>query len=439
MEEPKMTKPLRPALLLAATAATGLALSGCKLDNRPLLARGDPAPDAYATPAPAPGPLEPVSAVAAGQPCNCLAPAQAYVYPARARRVSRAYYDAPPAYGFDYGGEQPWVWAAADDDLMFAEPYDDGYRYYYYEAGWDYPYFVQDDGYGYAFDDSGALVALFDAAGVLLSGDGYSDYYRRAHDDWSRGFALERAYRASPRFVVDRAVWRERAPQLAQGRERWFAAAAAQPAWREAAPRGDWSLPRGVHGAAWSGGHGAGARIAEAGRVIEPGRVAAPDRRGPQILRGGERTAALEPRRGFEAHAAARMQAGPRHGERLAQQAWHGGGGRQGGPAAFAQRGPAHGGGGEARTRMAFAQHGPPRGGGETPARVAFAQHGAPHGGGGGPRMAFAPSAGQHGHEASFRGPAQPQGHPGGGGGNHGGGGHGGGNRGGGDGDPRHH
>jgi hypothetical protein len=46
----------RPAAILFATASVGLALAGCKFDNRPLLARGDPAQDIYAA---GPGPLDP--------------------------------------------------------------------------------------------------------------------------------------------------------------------------------------------------------------------------------------------------------------------------------------------------------------------------------------------------------------------------------------------
>ena len=43
--------------------------------------------------------------------------------------------DAPPDYAFDYEGVSPWAWQTSDDYVTYAEPIDDGYRYYYYEPG----------------------------------------------------------------------------------------------------------------------------------------------------------------------------------------------------------------------------------------------------------------------------------------------------------------
>ena len=232
-----MRTPLRPLALLFVTAATGASLSGCKLDNRPSAA-------SYAVAPPAPGPLDPAAAPAAydpgyaqpdlAHPVGYLAPDQAYAYPARAWRTNQTYRDRPPSYAFDYGQAQPWAWASADDDWMVAEPYDDGYRTYYYEPGGAYPYFVQDADYGYAYGSGGALIALFDAAGALVSSDRYATYAPRARDDWRRGYDLGRAYRDSPRIPVQATVWRERAPAVLGRRDRWFEAAAAQPNWREA-------------------------------------------------------------------------------------------------------------------------------------------------------------------------------------------------------------
>jgi len=315
-----MTKTLNAAAILLATAAAASALAGCKLDNRPLLARGQPVADVYAA---APGPLEPPELAR-------LPPSEAYAYPARAYRTSQAYYGEAPSYAFDYDGGEPWAWVSDDSDWMFAEPYDDGYRYYYYEPGAAYPYFVQDAGYGYAYSPAGALIGLFDAAGALLSEDRYDAYRPRARDYWSRGYTLEQAYRIKPRREVDEAAWREREPVVADRRERWFRAASAQPVWRDAVARG-WDRPRG-EGArqVWREDKG-GAKA----RERQAAAMAAPAWRGPDGGRGGK----------------------PDKAEHQARKAWRqaqGGGngdgrGRGGDKHAFAASAPEHGANASAR------------------------------------------------------------------------------------------
>jgi hypothetical protein len=212
--------------LLGATALV-LVLGGCKVDNRPLLARGDPAPAA-----PALGPLDPT--YAAATPTAYLSADQAYAYPQRAYAVSRAVRERPPSYAFSYGDEQPWAWDAADQGLMFAEPVGQNWRYYYYETGDAYPYFVQDPDYGYAYGDNGVLLALFDAAGGLVGSDRYATYAPRASGYWSRAHDLNRSYWSSPRHRVEQTAWRERAPALVATQDRWFRSASAQPAWDQA-------------------------------------------------------------------------------------------------------------------------------------------------------------------------------------------------------------
>ncbi|HEV2533396.1 hypothetical protein, partial [Phenylobacterium sp.] len=221
----------KPVLLLAASGLA-LGLAGCKVDNRPLLARND-APDAYSA-LPQPGPAYDPAAYGAPNygaqpyPASYLPPERAYPY------AERAYgYDAPPAYGFAYGDEQPWVWETADDGYMFAEPYGDDYRFYYYEPGADYPYFVRDANYGYAYGGNGALIALFDAAGALLSANDYGRYAPGARQYWSRGYDLYSTYNRAPRYAVDQNVWRQRAPNIARADQRRINAAQQQPAWRQ--------------------------------------------------------------------------------------------------------------------------------------------------------------------------------------------------------------
>jgi hypothetical protein len=224
-----MTTAFRPAVAsLVSAAALSMALGGCKIDNRPLLARGDTPATPIEVGLPAPGPLDPGYAVAA--PAEPLA--QAYAYPARAYALNRTVDQAPPNYAFGYGDTQPWVWDTPDEGMMFAEPIDDGWRSYYYEPGTAYPYFVQEPDYGYAYGDGGVLLAVFDAAGVLIGADRYGPYEHRARDYWRRGYDFDRAFQRAPRHRVDEADWRTRGPRLQASQDRWFQAAAAQPAWR---------------------------------------------------------------------------------------------------------------------------------------------------------------------------------------------------------------
>ncbi|MDE2487544.1 MAG: hypothetical protein KGO51_09120, partial [Alphaproteobacteria bacterium] len=211
-------------------AASAITLAGCKIDNRPLLARG-PGPQA-AFGLPQPGPIDPYAAPAypyGGQ----FTPASAYPYAERAYALDRAFYDTPPDYGFYYGDEEPWVWETADDSLMFAEPYGGAYRFYYYQPGDPYPYFVRDADYGYAYGPNGALIALFSAAGALLSADQYDRYYPQARQDWSRGYRMYQDYGRAPRQPVDPGAWRQRAPAVVYAQQGWIDAPASQPAWRQ--------------------------------------------------------------------------------------------------------------------------------------------------------------------------------------------------------------
>jgi hypothetical protein len=405
MEDGRMRKTLRPAALLFATVAGGVALTGCKVDNRPLAAWGRPVPT-YDT-APSPGPLDPGYI----QPAAYLQPAEAYAYPARAWRVSRTYYDSPPSY-FDYGGAQPWVWAADDRDWMFAEPYDDGYRYYYYEPGETYPYFIQDADYGYAYSDTGLLIALFSAAGLLIAADRYDDYYPRARDYWSRGYALDYAYRTGSRYPVETTVWRERAPALFGPRDRWFQAAAAQPVWREAVVREDRKLPHdNGRRRGWDKGRDRVAEAAPAYRAAEP-RAVPPDWR-RQENRERKRVEHF-------ARAEDRGQGRDRGGEIRAQpKAWRdvredrspgrgqGGGKPDRAQREFFQAAPRHG---------PDAERGPARWQGDRgsgqPAKADRGQGGGkPHGG----QREFVQAAPQHGRDAAEHGPDRPQGDRGGG------------------------
>lgn len=469
----------RPATALLASSALAMALGGCKFDNRPLLARNDAPPPAYAG-APALGPLDPGQAAYAPAPIAAAypEPAQtyAYAYPQRAYAISRAVYDAPPNYAFGYGEEQPWAWDVADDGMMFAEPIDDGYRYYYYDPGDPYPYFVQDPDYSYAYGDGGALIAIFGAAGALLAADQYGPLEYRAHDYWRRGYSMDEAYQRSPRQAVDPQVWRARAPAVTAGHDRWFQAAAAQPAWRSAAaqipagydPRRDNGRQFGLPARGRQVAMAAPAMGAAAAGVGAAAFAAHQAHMGP--LSGRAQAAGG----GWSAHQAQLAEARTHGGaapQRLAQQSaptrqaqvaalrgqgQHGAHGEAPGARSFAQAQPhaapqmAHAGRGGQEHGARAAQAQPPRAARgfahethQGPAPQRFAHAGAPpapptahvppvggggHGGGGGHAMAMA--AQSHAAPAAFHAPAPPpQAHPGGGGGQphpQGGGGHGG-------------
>jgi len=236
----------RPVLILLAGAALA-PLAACKVDNRPLLARFQgPPPAAQYAALPQPGgpyeaapqgyypPPAPPPAYASGAVRRIrYEPARAWPYAEQAYGLDRTFYDVPPDYGFYYADEEPWVWEADDDSLMFAEPYGDAYRFYYYEPDAAYPYFVADPYYGYAFGPDGALIALFDAAGALLAADSYDRYYPTAQQYWTRGLDLRQAYVRAPRYQVTQAVWSQRAPLITRDQQPWIRAGDTQPAWRD--------------------------------------------------------------------------------------------------------------------------------------------------------------------------------------------------------------
>lgn len=231
----------RTTLTLMASTAIALGLSACKLDNRPLLARGEPGPAYAAAPGAdlagypyALGPLDPAEAA----PIRPVADVyDGYALAERAYAYDRAAWQAPPDYGFRYGEVEPWAWQTAGDELMFAEPLDDGYRFYYYEPGEAYPYFVRDPRYGYAYGDNGTLAAVFTAAGALLGNDQLYPLANVAGAYLNRGHDLRRTYYAEPRYALvsdpvwyDR--WEDRAPVLRTAWEPWMAAADRVEPWR---------------------------------------------------------------------------------------------------------------------------------------------------------------------------------------------------------------
>lgn len=209
---------------LAAAGAVALALAAC--DDRG--GRVDaPEPPSLAE-------LSAASELPYAEPARVdyRAPDESYAWAERAYGLQRAVYDTPPDYGFEYDGIEPLAWETEDDWAMYAEPWDDGYRYYYYEPGVDYPYFVRDGGYGYAYDAGGILIAVFDSGGRYLPADDARRFAPAAGRYWMRGHDLRAAAGRSRRAPVSQQVWAQRAPQLIRTADPWMRAAREDRAWR---------------------------------------------------------------------------------------------------------------------------------------------------------------------------------------------------------------
>lgn len=211
--------------LLGGVAA--LTLAGCREDvpaaPEPLFVPASTAM-AYDVP-PLPEPPAPLP----GQSVSAVVPD--YSYAERAYAMDRAFYDAPPDYGFSYMDAEPWAWRSAEGYEMYAEPIDDGYRYYYYEPGAEYPFFVRAPDYSYGYDSLGVVTVVYSSAGVIVpyayrSGSfGYPDrYWRRAGD------LRLAAYRHHAPVV--RETWLERRPILVNSQRPWMKAAVEQREWR---------------------------------------------------------------------------------------------------------------------------------------------------------------------------------------------------------------
>lgn len=154
-----------------------------------------------------------------------------YGYAERAYAIDRAFYEAPPDYGFDYMDVEPWAWRTYDGYTVFAEPVAYGYRYYYYEPGYDWPFFIRTPDYAYGYGPGGVLIAVYTAAGLLLPYDEVYVLAPRAGRYWvrSRELYVASSVRQVP-VVYD--AWLSRRPVLVRSQEPWMQAAVRQPGWR---------------------------------------------------------------------------------------------------------------------------------------------------------------------------------------------------------------
>ena len=152
-----------------------------------------------------------------------------YAYLDRAASYDDAFGQAPPDYSFGYDGVDPWGWQADDGSVQYAEPVDDGYRYYYYQPGAATPYLVRDPDYSYAFDGA-ALVFVYDRLGRPLPPDAYGPRWDYAGRYFARAEALREAAQADRQGVIA-ADWAARRAQISASNAAWDAARARDSAW----------------------------------------------------------------------------------------------------------------------------------------------------------------------------------------------------------------
>ena len=230
-----LTSAARWALLFGLAAAPLAACSrSAQPDQAPSPLAALPLSDSSTAPiAPAP----PVSALppAPPLPVRHLANRQdGYAFADRAYALNDAFGDAPPDYGFDYGGTQPWVWRSDDNAMRVAEPLPGGGdRYYYYEPGADYPYLVRDPEYAYGFED-GQLVVIYDHEGRTLPDNDYETRRDYASRFFARGRGLyAQSQQQQQRQAVAQAIWAQRRDRYAAEQQSWANAQANDSDWRD--------------------------------------------------------------------------------------------------------------------------------------------------------------------------------------------------------------
>ncbi len=144
---------------------------------------------------------------------------EGYAYINRAYYVDDAFADAPPDYGFDYDGSQPWVWRGENRAYRVVERLPSGDRYYYYEPGADQPYLVRDPDYAYGYDQ-GRLVVVYDSRGRLLADDQAARRADYAGRYLYRARTLYQAAQRDNRQAVARDAWSQRRAAIQDDRAR---------------------------------------------------------------------------------------------------------------------------------------------------------------------------------------------------------------------------
>lgn len=213
------------AMRFLTAAAVGVLAAACREDNRRVDA---PPPASLAE-------LEAAADLPYAEPAQVsyYAPERGYQWAERAYGLQRTFYDTPPDYGFDYDGEQPYVWETADDWALYAEPWGGEYRYYYYEPGAAHPYFVRDRDYGYAYSPVGQLIAMFYPDGRYVPADVAHRVAPVAGRYYVRGRDLRRVALRAERLRVEDRVLRVEQPKLLRSADPWLRAARDDGGWRK--------------------------------------------------------------------------------------------------------------------------------------------------------------------------------------------------------------
>ena len=237
----------------ASVALAALALAGCNRaapDAQALLNNQSAAaaalPDLPATlpmtdaPAPPVTTAPRVAALPDARPIRAVRVRDAgsgaeYAYADAAYQFADALGEAPPDYGFDYDGVEPWAWQGYDDSVVFAEPVSGGYRTYYYRPGADEPYFVRDPYYSYGYDD-GQLAVVYAPDGAVVPWADYGPQVIYASRYLVRGRDLWRASQER-RIAISAQGWADRRAGWFEARQQWGAARARQPVWSNYAPQ----------------------------------------------------------------------------------------------------------------------------------------------------------------------------------------------------------
>jgi hypothetical protein len=158
-------------------------------------------------------------------------PGDTYAYADQADAENDAFGDAPPDYGFDYDGTQPWVWYGDDRSERVCEPLPGGgYRYYYFQPGAQYPYLVRDPEYTYGYD-SGVLVVVYDRFGEAMPQGAYGRRLDAASRILARGTDLYLASQRQQHQAVVAANWEARQNRIAADNAAWQRGQRQQSGW----------------------------------------------------------------------------------------------------------------------------------------------------------------------------------------------------------------
>jgi len=174
-------------------------------------------------------------------PANALPPAprvrlarapegEQYAYLNQAYAFSRSLADAPPDYGYDYQGEEPWVWQSPDGYYRVAERLPRGVRYFYYAPGASTPYLIQDPQYSYAYSQ-GYLTAVYGPNGELAPSDVEAQQASAAglYLAWAEG--LYAAARRQEHVAIAQSYWDANRQAVYADEARWSAGQQQNQAW----------------------------------------------------------------------------------------------------------------------------------------------------------------------------------------------------------------